>query len=268
MAGLIVLRRHRSVRAVRGGQTVRIIPQARAGVVERLGRYSRTLQPGLTIVIPFVDKVKPLIDLREQVVSFPPNGVITEDNVDGQHRHRPLLHDHRPEGGDLRGRQPAAGDRAAHRHHAAKRDRRHDARGLADLAATRSTRSSRRPGRGDRQVGHPRQPRRAQGRRPAGVDPGGDGEADARRARPARRDPQRGGRQAVADPDRQGEKQSAILRAEGSGSRPILRAEGEAKAIETVFQAIHDGRPGPGAPELPVPADAPAARAGTANKIW
>src|ERR671934_183715 len=62
-------------------KTVRIIPQARAGVVERLGRYNRTLEPGLTIVVPFVDKVKPLIDLREQVVSFPPNGVITEDNV-------------------------------------------------------------------------------------------------------------------------------------------------------------------------------------------
>ena len=60
---------------------VRIVPQARAGVVERLGRYNRTLEPGLTIVLPFIDRVKPLIDLREQVVSFPPNGVITEDNV-------------------------------------------------------------------------------------------------------------------------------------------------------------------------------------------
>ena len=62
-------------------RTVRIIPQARAGVVERLGRYSRTLTPGLSIVIPFVDRVKPLIDLREQVVSFPPQPVITQDNV-------------------------------------------------------------------------------------------------------------------------------------------------------------------------------------------
>src|SRR5919107_68666 len=54
-------------------KTVRIIPQARAGVVERLGRYSRTLTPGLTIVVPFIDRVKPLIDLREPV--------ITEDNL-------------------------------------------------------------------------------------------------------------------------------------------------------------------------------------------
>ena len=62
-------------------KTVRIIPQARAGVVERLGRYNRTLNPGLTIVVPFVDRVKPLIDLREQVVTFQPQPVITEDNV-------------------------------------------------------------------------------------------------------------------------------------------------------------------------------------------
>ncbi len=62
-------------------RTIRVIPQARAGVVERLGRYSRTLTPGLTIVIPFVDRVKPLLDLREQVVTFDPQPVITEDNL-------------------------------------------------------------------------------------------------------------------------------------------------------------------------------------------
>lgn len=62
-------------------KTIRIVPQARAGIVERLGRYHRTLNAGLSIVIPFVDRLKPLIDLREQVVSFPPQPVITEDNL-------------------------------------------------------------------------------------------------------------------------------------------------------------------------------------------
>src|SRR5881394_3178749 len=62
-------------------RTIRIVPQARAGVVERLGRYSRTLNPGLTIVVPFVDRIREMIDLREQVVSFPPQPVITEDNL-------------------------------------------------------------------------------------------------------------------------------------------------------------------------------------------
>ena len=62
-------------------RSIRVIPQARAGVVERLGRYSRTLEPGLTIVTPFIDRVRPLVDLREQVVNFSPQSVITEDNV-------------------------------------------------------------------------------------------------------------------------------------------------------------------------------------------
>src|SRR5215472_7406814 len=62
-------------------RSVRIIPQARAGVVERLGKYQRTLSPGLTLLIPFVDRLLPLLDLREQVVSFPPQPVITSDNL-------------------------------------------------------------------------------------------------------------------------------------------------------------------------------------------
>jgi regulator of protease activity HflC (stomatin/prohibitin superfamily) len=62
-------------------RTVRVVPQARAGIVERLGRYHKTLSPGPTVVVPFVDRLKPLIDLREQVVSFPPQPVITEDNL-------------------------------------------------------------------------------------------------------------------------------------------------------------------------------------------
>ena len=64
-----------------GLRAIRIVPQARAGNVERLGRYYRTLQPGLNVVIPFVDRVRKLIDLREQVVSFEPRPVITEDNL-------------------------------------------------------------------------------------------------------------------------------------------------------------------------------------------
>jgi regulator of protease activity HflC (stomatin/prohibitin superfamily) len=75
-------------------RTIRVIPQARAGVVERLGRYSRTLEPGLTIVTPFIDRVRPLVDLLAAV---------------GDHRRQrgrgdrdgPVLHDHRPALGDV-----------------------------------------------------------------------------------------------------------------------------------------------------------------------
>src|SRR5215203_2220046 len=69
LAALVVLR------------SVRIVPQARARNVERLGRYHKTLEPGLSFVIPFVDRVRGSIDLREQVVSFQPQPVITEDNL-------------------------------------------------------------------------------------------------------------------------------------------------------------------------------------------
>jgi regulator of protease activity HflC (stomatin/prohibitin superfamily) len=62
-------------------KTVRIVPQARARNVERLGRYRKTLEPGMNLIVPFVDRVKPLIDLREQVVSFLGQPVITEDNL-------------------------------------------------------------------------------------------------------------------------------------------------------------------------------------------
>src|SRR5215212_9599998 len=81
MAALIVLLVVAFLVLLTIARTIRIIPQARAGVVERLGRYSRTLTPGLTIVVPFVDRIRDTIDLREQVVSFPPQPVITEDNL-------------------------------------------------------------------------------------------------------------------------------------------------------------------------------------------
>ncbi|HEY4461890.1 MAG TPA: SPFH domain-containing protein, partial [Streptosporangiaceae bacterium] len=62
-------------------RSVRVVPQARARNVERLGRYRKTLEPGMNFVIPFIDRVKKEIDLREQVVSFKGAPVITEDNL-------------------------------------------------------------------------------------------------------------------------------------------------------------------------------------------
>jgi hypothetical protein len=86
-------------------KTIRVVPQARAGVVERLGRYSRTLMPGLAIVIPFVDRIRQLQDMREQVVSFQPQPVIA-GQPRRQHRFGQLLPDHRPEGGNVRDQRP------------------------------------------------------------------------------------------------------------------------------------------------------------------
>jgi regulator of protease activity HflC (stomatin/prohibitin superfamily) len=81
MAGLIVLIVLALLVLLTLSRGIRIVPQARAGVVERLGRYQRTLDPGLALVVPYMDRVRPLIDMREQVVSFPPQPVITEDNL-------------------------------------------------------------------------------------------------------------------------------------------------------------------------------------------
>lgn len=81
VGGVILLLAVLALAFVVVSKSVRIIPQARAGIVERLGRYNRTLGPGLAIVIPFIDRVLPVVDLREQVVSFPPQPVITQDNL-------------------------------------------------------------------------------------------------------------------------------------------------------------------------------------------
>uniref|UniRef100_UPI002104D4C7 SPFH domain-containing protein n=1 Tax=Paractinoplanes polyasparticus TaxID=2856853 RepID=UPI002104D4C7 len=62
-------------------KSVRIVPQQRMDVVERLGKYKRTLSPGLNLLVPFVDAVRSKVDMREQVVSFPPQPVITSDNL-------------------------------------------------------------------------------------------------------------------------------------------------------------------------------------------
>ncbi|WP_083979878.1 SPFH domain-containing protein [Demequina salsinemoris] len=62
-------------------RTLQIVPQAETRVVERLGRYSRTLEAGMHILVPFIDKVRQKVDMREQVVSFPPQSVITSDNL-------------------------------------------------------------------------------------------------------------------------------------------------------------------------------------------
>jgi len=62
-------------------RTIKIVPQQTAVIIERLGSYSRTLDDGMHILVPFIDKPRATIDLREQVVTFPPQPVITSDNL-------------------------------------------------------------------------------------------------------------------------------------------------------------------------------------------
>ncbi|SRR6266700_258448 len=62
-------------------RSIRVVPQATAAVIERFGRYKRTLEPGLRFLVPGADRVRATVDLREQVMPFPPQEVITEDNL-------------------------------------------------------------------------------------------------------------------------------------------------------------------------------------------
>lgn len=62
-------------------RTLVIVNQANTAIVERLGRYQRTLTPGLSILVPAVDRIRQRVDMRERVASFPPQPVITEDNL-------------------------------------------------------------------------------------------------------------------------------------------------------------------------------------------
>lgn len=81
LAGLILLAVLVVLAIIIVAKSVTLVPQAEAAVIERLGRYSKTVSGQLTLLVPFIDRVRAKVDLRERVVSFPPQPVITEDNL-------------------------------------------------------------------------------------------------------------------------------------------------------------------------------------------
>jgi regulator of protease activity HflC (stomatin/prohibitin superfamily) len=81
VAGLVLLAALVIFTLIIVAKSVALIPQAEAAVIERLGRYSRTVSGQLTLLVPFIDRIRARVDLRERVVSFPPQPVITEDNL-------------------------------------------------------------------------------------------------------------------------------------------------------------------------------------------
>src|SRR3954452_14267173 len=192
-------------------RTVRVIPQARAGVVERLGRYSRTLTPGLTLVIPFVDRVKPLLDLREQVVSFDPQPVITQDNLVVNIDSVIYYQITDPKAATYEIASPVdaidlltvttlrnvIGGLTLEQTLTSRDSINDQLRGNLDEATGKW---GIRIHRVELKAGDPHPPRRAEGSRPPRLDQGHDGEADARRPGEARGDPAGGGRQAGGDP--------------------------------------------------------------------
>lgn len=234
--------------------SLKIIPQNFAGIVERLGKYRTTLDPGPHLIIPFLDRVQYRIDQREQVVSFPPQGVITEDNltveidtvilftvnnpvaatyeivnyIDGIHQLtmttlRNII-------GGMTLEHALTGRDQINRTLGAELDA---ATGRWGIKVSRVELKS---------IDPPptiidameKQMRAERDKRAAILTAEGDRQSAILSAE--------GGKQA-AILNAEGNKQAAILNAEGQKQSAILEAQGEGRAIETVFQAIHDGNP-------------------------
>src|SRR4051812_44813430 len=249
-------------------RSVRIIPQARAGVVERLGRYARTLEPGLALLVPFVDRLKPLIDLREQVVSFVPQPVITEDNlvvnIDTVIYYQ--VTDPRAASYEIANYIAAIeqltvttlrnviGGITLEQTLTSRDQVNAELRGVLDEATGKW---GIRVNRVELKAVDP----------PASIQEAMEKQMRAERDRRAAILTAEGVKQSQIL-TAEGEKQSAILRAEGQRQAQILSAEGQARAIDTVFSAIHDGDPDPKLLAYQYLTMLPQIAQGDANKVW
>jgi regulator of protease activity HflC (stomatin/prohibitin superfamily) len=226
-------------------RSVRIIPQARARNVERFGRYRKTLEPGMNFIIPMIDRVKPMIDLREQVVSFLGQPVITEDNLvvlidtvlffqvtDPRAADYEIV-DYiqaieqltatmlRSVIGSMDLEQTLT---SRDKINTLLRSVLDDASGKWGIRVTRVELKAIDP--------------------PKSVKDAMEKQMRAEREKRAAILTAEGVRQSKIL-TAEGEKQSEILKAEGARQGAILRAEGQAAAIATVFQAVHDNDPDP-----------------------
>jgi regulator of protease activity HflC (stomatin/prohibitin superfamily) len=249
-------------------RTIRIVPQARAGVIERLGRYNRTLTPGLAIVVPFIDRLRPLIDLREQVVSFQPQPVITEDNLVVNIDTVLYFQVTDPKAATyeianyIQGIEQLTvttlrnviGGMALEKTLTSRDEINNQLRGVLDEAT------------GKWGIRVNRVELKA-------VDPPGSIKDTMEKQMRADREK----RAAILTAEglkqsqiltAEGEKQSAILRAQGQREAMILQAEGQAKAIDTVFRAIHEGNPDPKLLAYQYLQILPQIAQGDANKMW
>jgi regulator of protease activity HflC (stomatin/prohibitin superfamily) len=249
-------------------RTIRIIPQARAGIVERLGRYQRTLSPGLAIVIPFVDRLLPLIDMREQVVSFPPQPVITSDNlvvnIDT------VIY--------FQVTDPKAATYEIANYIAAIEQLTvttlRNVIGGLDLEETLTSRdniNAQLRGVLDEATG--KWGIRVNRVELKAVDPPASVQESMEKQMRADRDKRAAiltaeGLKQSAILTAEGEKQSAVLRAEGDARARVLRAEGESEAIAKVFLAIHEGNADQTVLAYQYLQQLPYIANGTANKVW
>ena len=249
-------------------RSIRIIPQAYAGVVERLGKYHKTLSPGLNILVPFIDRVRPLVDMREQVVSFPPQPVITEDNlvvsIDTVVYFQVT---------DAR----AATYEIANYLGAVEQLTTTTLRNVVGGLNLEEALTSRDNINGQLRIVLDE----ATGKwgirvsrvelkaidPPVSIQDSMEKQMRAERDRRAQILTAEGTKQA-AILEAEGSRQAAILQAEGDAKAAVLRAEGEAQAIQTVFSAIHKGDPDPKLLAYQYLQTLPKLADGEANKLW
>jgi regulator of protease activity HflC (stomatin/prohibitin superfamily) len=249
-------------------KSIRIVPQARAGVVERLGRYSRTLTPGLALVVPFVDRIRPLLDLREQVVSFDPQPVITEDNLvvsidtviyfqvtdPKAATYEIANYIQAIEQLTVTTLRNVIGGMALEATLTSRDDINGQLRGVLDEATGKW---GIRVNRVELKAIDP----------PASIKDSMEKQMRADREKRATILNAEGVKQSQIL-TAEGEKQSAILRAQGQREAQILQAEGQAKAIDTVFAAIHAGDADPKLLAYQYLQVLPQIAQGESNKVW
>jgi regulator of protease activity HflC (stomatin/prohibitin superfamily) len=249
-------------------RSVRIVGQARARNVERFGRYRKTLEPGMNFIIPFVDRVKPLIDLREQVVSFTGQSVITSDNLVVQIDTVLFFQVTDPRAADYEivnyiqaieqitatMLRSVIGSMDLEQTLTSRDKINTLLRGVLDDA---SGKWGIRVTRVEIKAIDP----------PKSVKDAMEKQMRAEREKRAAILTAEGVRQSKIL-TAEGEKQSEILRAEGDKRGAVLRAEGQAEAISTVFQAIHTNDPDPKLLAYQYLQTLPQLAAGPGNTFW
>ncbi|GAB6902798.1 SPFH domain-containing protein [Kineosporia succinea] len=249
-------------------KAIRIVPQATSVIVERLGRYSRTLEPGLHFLVPFVDRPRAVVDLREQVVSFPPQPVITSDNlvvnIDTVIYFQPT--------------DPKAAVYEIYNYIQGIEQLTvttlRNVIGSLDLEQTLTSRdqiNGQLRGVLDEATG--RWGIRVNRVELKAIDPPASVQDSMEKQMRAERDR----RAAILNAEgvkqsqiltAEGDKQSAILRAEGQAQAAVLKAQGESRAITQVFDAIHRGDADPKLLAYQYLQMLPQIANGTASKMW
>ena len=249
-------------------RTIRIVPQATSIIIERLGRFSRTLDAGLHLLIPFVDKPRAVVDLREQVVSFPPQPVITSDNLVVSIDTVIFFQVNEPRSAVYEIANYIQGIEQL------TVTTLRNVVGSMDLEQTLTSRDQINGllrGVLDEATG--KWGVRVNRVELKSIDPPQSIQGSMEQQMRAERDR----RAAVLTAEgvkqsqiltAEGEKQSAILRAEGSAQAAILNAQGEARAISQVFEAIHRGDPDQKLLAYQYLQMLPQIARGDANKVW